>query len=237
MDVVSGGELFRCLRAGVDPKKIVYAGVGKTAREIADALRAGILMFNVESPAELELIDCTAGGLGLRAPVALRVNPAIDPLTHTYIATGLKESKFGIEAGQILKTYRSALALGHLDVVGIHCHIGSQITQIGPFGGGREDRGPGATGAPRRRAALRRHRRRPRHQLQPGGAPTSTVGGILPASEFDATITEPGRVIAGNAGPCCPRGPATPARRAFSWMRDERLRVRALRLVSPDRPL
>ena len=133
MDVVSGGELFRALRAGTDPKKIVYAGVGKTAREIADALRAGILMFNVESVEELEQIDRTAGSLGLRAPVALRVNPAIDPLTHKYIATGLKESKFGIEAGRILETYRAALKLGHLDVVGIHCHIGSQITQVGPF--------------------------------------------------------------------------------------------------------
>src|SRR5512138_1183922 len=116
MDVVSGGELFRALRAGCDPKKIVYAGVGKTAREIAEALRAGILMFNVESLDELRQIDRVAGELGVRAPIALRVNPAIDPLTHKYIATGLKESKFGIEAGRIIETYRAALALPNLEV-------------------------------------------------------------------------------------------------------------------------
>jgi diaminopimelate decarboxylase len=102
MDVVSGGELFRARRAGTDPKKIVYAGVGKTAPEIADALRAGILMFNVESVEELEQIDRTAGSLGLRAPVALRVNPAIDPLTHKYIATGLKESKLGLDGVRMI---------------------------------------------------------------------------------------------------------------------------------------
>jgi len=206
MDVVSGGELFRALRAGTDPKKIVYAGVGKTAREIAEALRAGILMFNVESLEELEQIDRTAGSLGLRAPVALRVNPAIDPLTHKYIATGLKESKFGIEAGRILETYRTALALGHLDVVGIHCHIGSQITQVGPF---REavEKIADLVGQVRALGANLRY-------VDIGGGlgisynqeeppePKRFSAEILPVlKRLGATIiTEPGRVIVGNAG-------------------------------------
>jgi diaminopimelate decarboxylase len=131
MDVVSGGELFRALRAGTDPKKIVYAGVGKTAREIAEALRAGILMFNVESLEELEQIDRTAGSLGLRAPVALRVNPAIDPLTHKYIATGQRRASSASRPGASSRpTARRSL---EPDVVGIHCHIGRQITQVEPF--------------------------------------------------------------------------------------------------------
>jgi diaminopimelate decarboxylase len=206
MDVVSGGELFRARRAGVDPKKIVYAGVGKTAAEIAEALGAGILMFNVESPEELAQIDRVAGGLGLRAPVAVRVNPAIDPLTHKYIATGLKESKFGIEAGRILETYRAALALPNLDVVGIHCHIGSQITQVGPFRAAidkiaelvREVR---ALGADLRYVDIGGGLGISYNQEEPP-EPKRFSAEILPVLQsLDATvITEPGRVIVGNAG-------------------------------------
>ena len=206
MDVVSGGELFRALRAGCDPRKIVYAGVGKTAREIAEALRAGILMFNVESLEELEQIDRTAGSLGLRAPVALRVNPAIDPLTHKYIATGLKESKFGIESGRILETYRRALQLGHLDVVGIHCHIGSQITQVGPFREAAEKiadlvRQVRALGADLRYVDIGGGLGISYNQEEPP-EPKRFSGEVLPVlRDLDATIiTEPGRVIVGNAG-------------------------------------
>ena len=132
-DVVSGGELYRALAAGVPAKKIVFAGVGKQAHEIHDALEAGILMFNVESPQELELLNRIAGRSRRRARVALRVNPDIDPKTHPYISTGLKQSKFGINIRQALGFYRQAARLRHLEVVGMHAHIGSQITQLGPF--------------------------------------------------------------------------------------------------------
>ena len=109
------------------------AGVGKTVEEIEQALQAGLLMFNVESLEELVRIDATAARLGVRAPVALRVNPAIDPMTHKYIATGLRESKFGIEAESVVESYRDALSMQHIEVVGVHAHIGSQITPTGPF--------------------------------------------------------------------------------------------------------
>lgn len=132
-DIVSGGELQRCLRAGADPGKIVFSGVGKTTTEIADALRAGILQFNVESPAELDAIDAVAGQLGVKAPVALRVNPDVDPKTHPYISTGMKKSKFGIAIQRSLEDYRRARSLRNLDVVGIDCHIGSQLTSVSPF--------------------------------------------------------------------------------------------------------
>lgn len=132
-DIVSGGELYRALQAGVSPEKIVYAGVGKTRREIKEALRAGILMFNVESSQELLAIDTVAAELGVKARVALRVNPDVDPQTHPYIATGLKESKFGINYEAAMDEYRAAAALDNVEVVGVHKHIGSQITQIAPF--------------------------------------------------------------------------------------------------------
>ncbi|MEW6324049.1 MAG: diaminopimelate decarboxylase [Nitrospirota bacterium] len=132
-DVVSGGELYRALAAGVDPGKIVFAGVGKQAQEIHDALQADILMFNVESHQELELLNRIARQRRRRARVALRVNPDIDPKTHPYISTGLKKSKFGVNIRQALDFYRTAARLRHLNVVGVHAHIGSQITQLGPF--------------------------------------------------------------------------------------------------------
>ena len=132
-DVVSGGELYRALAAGVDPARIVFAGVGKQAKEIHDALQARILMFNVESHQELTLIDKVARQCGQRARVALRVNPDINPQTHPYISTGLKKSKFGVDIRRALELYRTASRLRHVDVIGLHSHIGSQITQLGPF--------------------------------------------------------------------------------------------------------
>jgi diaminopimelate decarboxylase len=132
-DIVSGGELARVIAAGGDPKKIVFSGVGKTAAEIRDALNAGILCFNVESASELERIDRVAAEIGKIAPVSLRVNPDVDAKTHPYIATGLKENKFGVAHGDALAFYRRARALKHLRIEGIDCHIGSQLTEVAPF--------------------------------------------------------------------------------------------------------
>lgn len=132
-DVVSGGEIYRALKAGVDPKKIVYAGLGKTAPEIEYALKEGVLMLNVESSQELMLINEIATRLDVQAPVALRVNPDIDPKTHPYIATGLKKSKFGIPLGQSMAEYEVASKLPGLNPVGVHQHIGSQILDSEPF--------------------------------------------------------------------------------------------------------
>jgi len=132
-DIVSGGELFRALKAGADPGKIVFSGVGKTVSEIRYALTAGILMFNVESPGELDTISTVAGQLGATARVALRVNPDVDPKTHPYISTGLKKSKFGIHIQRSIEDYRRARSLPHVEVVGVDCHIGSQLTTVPPF--------------------------------------------------------------------------------------------------------
>ena len=132
-DIVSGGELFRALRGGIAPKKIVYAGVGKRRDEIEYALKIGILMFNVESGEELLALDRAAKEMHAKARNALRVNPNIDPKTHAYISTGLKENKFGIPIERALEHYQTAKNLSHVEVVGIHQHIGSQITEIQPF--------------------------------------------------------------------------------------------------------
>lgn len=132
-DIVSGGELFRALRAGIDPKKIVYAGVGKRRDELEYALKVGVLMFNVESGEELHAIDRAAKDMRVQARIALRVNPDIDPKTHAYISTGLKENKFGISIDQALEYYQIAKKLPHVEVVGVHQHIGSQITEVQPF--------------------------------------------------------------------------------------------------------
>ncbi len=132
-DIVSGGELFLARKAGIPPKKIVYAGVGKTEEEIMSALRSRILMFNVESSDELKAINRIARRLKLNAPIALRVNPDIDPKTHPYISTGLTESKFGIPIGDALEHYRLASRLTNIEILGIHKHIGSQITTTKPF--------------------------------------------------------------------------------------------------------
>lgn len=132
-DIVSGGELARVLAAGGEAKRVVFSGVGKTADEMRQALEAGILCFNVESESELERLNKVAGEMGKRAPVSLRVNPDVDPKTHPYISTGLKGNKFGIAYTDAVRLYCKARDLPHLDVVGIDCHIGSQITEVTPF--------------------------------------------------------------------------------------------------------
>ncbi|MBU3593034.1 diaminopimelate decarboxylase [Polynucleobacter sp. 71A-WALBACH] len=132
-DLVSGGELARALAVGADPKSLVFAGVGKSAPEIAQALQAGVKCINVESIAELHQINRVATKLNCRAPISLRVNPDVDAQTHPYISTGLKGNKFGIAYHEVLKTYREAALLSQIDVVGIDCHIGSQITNTAPY--------------------------------------------------------------------------------------------------------
>lgn len=206
LDVVSGGELFRGLKAGVPTQRIVYAGVGKSREEIAYALKSDILMFNVESGQELRLIHEVASGMGVKARVALRVNPDVDPKTHPYISTGLKKSKFGIDIGQALEEYEAARGLPSLEVVGIHQHIGSQITETRPF-----------VDALEKTAALvrtLRERGTEIRYLDVGGGLGITYKDEeppLPAEfaraligvirDLDVTVVlEPGRVLVGNAG-------------------------------------
>lgn len=205
-DIVSGGELFRALRAGVPPKKIVFSGNGKTREELRDALKADILMFNVESVSELRALDEVAREAGVRAPISLRVNPDVDPLTHTYIATGLKTSKFGIPFAQALAVYEEAARLPGIEVVGADMHIGSQLTKASPL-----------AEAVTRVAALVKQLRERRIEIRMvdvGGGlgirykdeapPThdeyATL--LLPAlRELGVTVLlEPGRSIVGNAG-------------------------------------
>ncbi|MBD3893435.1 diaminopimelate decarboxylase [Hydrogenophaga sp.] len=133
LDIVSGGELERALAVGADPAKVVFSGVGKTRTEMRRALDVGIDCFNVESRAEIDVLNQVALEMGLRAPVSLRVNPNVDPQTHPYISTGLKHNKFGIAQAQVLASYRHASACAGLRVLGIDCHIGSQITQVEPY--------------------------------------------------------------------------------------------------------
>jgi diaminopimelate decarboxylase len=205
-DIVSGGELYRALQAGVDPGKIVYSGVGKKPEEIKAALKAGILLFNMESSQELEEINRLAGRLKLKARVALRINPDIDPQTHPYISTGLKRNKFGINIEQALEDYGRARDLPHLQVVGVACHIGSQITQVSPFVDALErlkelidrlraleiqihylDLGGGL--------GIQYHDEEPPHPDEYGQKLLASLKGL------DCTlILEPGRVLVGNAG-------------------------------------
>ena len=132
-DIVSGGELARVIKAGGNPAKVVLSGVAKSVAEIEQALAAGILCFNVESQPELERIAAVAARLGVQAPISLRVNPDVDAATHPYISTGLKENKFGVPLDAALELYRWAVAQPALKVVGVDCHIGSQITTLSPF--------------------------------------------------------------------------------------------------------
>lgn len=132
-DIVSLGEMERVLAAGGNPEKIVFSGVGKREDEILAALKAGIRCFNVEVSGELDRINRLAGQLDVIAPVSFRVNPDVDAKTHPYISTGLKENKFGIDIDQALSEYRRAADLPHVNVIGIDCHIGSQLTEIRPF--------------------------------------------------------------------------------------------------------
>lgn len=132
-DIVSVGELERVLRAGGDPARVVFSGIGKQVHEMQRALEVGIRCFNVESEQELERLNRVAGALQVRAKVSLRVNPDVDPGTHPYIATGLKENKFGIDIDAAPRVYRQAEELPHLQVIGVDCHIGSQLTRLAPF--------------------------------------------------------------------------------------------------------
>jgi diaminopimelate decarboxylase len=206
VDLVSGGELYRALLAGVDPSRMVYSGVGKRDDEIDFALRSGILMFNVESTQELETIDARAGALGLRAGIGLRVNPDVDPETHPHISTGLKENKFGIDVEASLLAYRHAARLRHVDIRGLSCHIGSQVTKVAPF----------IDALARLKDLIRRLREEgiAIRYLDLGGGlgiiydqetpphPSEYARAIMDASnDMDCTfLFEPGRVIVGNAG-------------------------------------
>ena len=133
MDIVSGGELYRALRAGIPAEKIVYSGVGKRASEIREALEAGILMFNVESVPELHRINEVAEDMGMVAKISFRINPDVDPQTHPYISTGMKKNKFGLDIEHSLEAYKLAAELENIEPVGMDCHIGSQLTNIEPF--------------------------------------------------------------------------------------------------------
>lgn len=132
-DIVSAGELERVLRAGGDAAKVVFSGVGKQEWEMRQALEAGVRCFNVESDTELDRLNAVAGELGVKAPVSLRVNPDVDAGTHPYISTGLKENKFGIDIAEASAVYARAATLPNLDIKGVDCHIGSQLTSISPF--------------------------------------------------------------------------------------------------------
>jgi diaminopimelate decarboxylase len=205
-EVFSGGELFRALRAGISPRKITFAGPGKTREEMAQALKADILMFNVESPAELRLLDRVAQELGARAPVALRINPDVDPHTHPYIATGLKTSKFGIPIAGALEEYQAAQRLPGIEVVGVHMHIGSQLTKTAPLAD--------AAGRIARLVKMLRSRGIPISYLDAGGGlgiryrdeapptPREYAQVLLPiVKDLGVTlILEPGRSIVGDAG-------------------------------------
>jgi len=133
LDIVSGGELFRALKSGVDPKKVVYSGVAKTEQEIKEAINADILMFNVESEDELGRINQIGNSLNKKVPIAIRVNPNIDAKTHPYITTGMRKNKFGIDHELVLPVYRKANDMKNIEVIGIDCHIGSQLLDVMPY--------------------------------------------------------------------------------------------------------
>ncbi len=132
-DIVSGGELFRALKSGIAPSKIIYSGVGKSKDELTYALESSILLFNIESEQELNRLQAVAQSLGKTAPVSFRVNPDVDPMTHAYISTGLAKNKFGIPIQEAAQLYERAASMDYIDVKGVSCHIGSQLTKISPF--------------------------------------------------------------------------------------------------------
>src|SRR5919198_4692680 len=210
-DIVSSGELFRALKAGGDPKKIVFSGVGKKKPEIEYALKSGILMFNVESEDEMVALNEIAAGVGKKAPISLRINPDIDPQTHPYISTGMKKAKFGVDIKRSLESYKKAVSLPNLEVVGVDCHIGSQLTSVAPFvdalGRVREYLDRVLVGSLKKEGAQIRY-------LDLGGGlgisyrdempphPEEYAKAIIQGLEgLNVTlILEPGRVIVGNAG-------------------------------------
>jgi diaminopimelate decarboxylase len=204
-DIVSVGELMRCLKAGADPRKIVFSGVGKTDEELKAAIEAGILMINVESAPELHRVAVVANRMRRRAPVSLRVNPDLDPGTHPHISTGHRDSKFGIPLAQVHEYYAEARALPDLDLLGLSTHIGSQITDTSPF-----------TEAANKVAAIVKALRESGVALRyldlGGGLGIPYQEEPPPPSEYAAAllgplrglglklIIEPGRVLVGNAG-------------------------------------
>ncbi|MDR3635838.1 MAG: diaminopimelate decarboxylase [Isosphaeraceae bacterium] len=205
-DVVSGGELYRVLAAGGEAAKSVFAGVGKTDEEIREGIAAGILMFNVESEEELDAIARVAKEMNRVAPIALRVNPDVDPKTHRYISTGKKESKFGMDIDRALRLAESAVKVSSLSMIGMHMHIGSQITTVEPY-----------AGAVAKGVEIVEKLRKMGHPIQwynmGGGFGINYVGQeAKPVEAFARVIVpavqstqcrlamEPGRVIAGNAG-------------------------------------
>jgi diaminopimelate decarboxylase len=205
-DIVSGGELARVRQAGGEPSKTVFAGVGKTPEEMEQALAAGILMFNVESAEELEMLDAVGRRMGRRAPFALRVNPDVDARTHRYIATGLKTSKFGVPFEEAVALYTRARKLKGLRALGLDCHIGSQLTSAAPM-----------KAAISKVAGLYRSLKEQGHPLEHldiGGGLGITYADETPPSpqEYARTvleavkgtgahlILEPGRALVGNAG-------------------------------------
>ena len=204
-DIVSVGELMRCLKAGAEPGKIVFSGVGKTDEELKAAIEAGILMINVESRPELHRVASVAGRMRQRAPVSLRVNPDLDPGTHPHISTGHRDSKFGIPLAQVHEYYAEARALPDLDLVGLSTHIGSQITDTSPF---TEAANKVATIV----KALRESGVALRYLDLGGGLGIPYQEEPPPPSEYAAAllgplrglglklIIEPGRVLVGNAG-------------------------------------
>ena len=205
-DIVSGGELFRALKAGIAPDKIVYSGVGKTTKDMELALKSNIFMFNVESGQELQALNKISEDIGSKAMIAIRINPDVEPETHPYIVTGLSENKFGIQINDSLDTYALAKRLKNIDIKGISCHIGSQLTEIDPFvkaliklkeiikelekmgldikflnlGGG---------------LGITYNDEKPPHPIKYARALKETIG----KNKF-TLILEPGRVIIGNAG-------------------------------------
>ncbi|MFZ0448684.1 MAG: diaminopimelate decarboxylase [Desulfatiglandaceae bacterium] len=206
VDIVSGGELYRALKAGLRPEKIVYSGVGKRDEDMKAALASGILMFNVESSQELMRLNDLAGAMGTKARIAIRVNPDVDPKTHPYISTGLKKNKFGIDIREAPEQYTVASSLKNIEVQGVSCHIGSQLTQVEPF-----------VDTIKRLVELVEHLEKagiPIRYLDLGGGLGITYDREAPPhprvyadaikellSDVDLTlILEPGRVIVGNAG-------------------------------------
>ncbi|MDA8129182.1 MAG: diaminopimelate decarboxylase [Betaproteobacteria bacterium] len=205
-DIVSGGELARVLAAGGDPGKVVFSGVGKTADEMRAALQAGILCFNVESVSELHRLDRVAGELGTVAPVSFRVNPDVDPKTHPYISTGLKENKFGVPIADAPALYRLAASLPNLKVTGVDCHIGSQLTDLSPLADAADRVFALVDGLAAEGIAL--------HHIDLGGGvgiryrdetpPDLAAYGRMLATRFagrrEKLLLEPGRSLVGNAG-------------------------------------
>jgi diaminopimelate decarboxylase len=222
VDVVSGGELYRALKAGVPPKRVIFAGVGKTREEMREALKADILMFNVESASELRALDQVAQEMGVRAPVALRVNPDVDPQTHQYIATGLMTSKFGIPVADAIREYEAAARMAGIEVMGVQMHIGSQLVKLAPF----------ADAVARVAAVVKQLRERGiqiravdvggglgiRYRDETPPTPEEYATSLLAAlTELGVTVLcEPGRSVVGNAGVLLTRAlyrKQTPAKR------------------------